>query len=246
MSREQELVNSRVSPWLSAIAYPLGSRALLPHYFGKIEAHGQDNLPRSGPVIVAPVHRSRWDALIVPHATGPQVTGRYLRFMVTANEVTGLQGWFIRRLGGFPVNPQRPGVSSLRYGLELLKQEEMLVIFPEGAIFRDRTVHPLKTGLARLAIQAETLQPDLGVKIVPIYLAYDQPYPSWGTRVQLNIGTPISVNAYLTGSAKQDAKTLTQDLHRHLTQLGEDLFGAPLDKTPHSETSGSGEMTQHA
>lgn len=229
MAVDRGCIQSRVCPWLSAIAYPLGSRAVLPQYFGQIEVRGQENLPTSGPVIIAPVHRSRWDALIVPHVTGPQATGRYLRFMVSANEVKGLQGWFIRRLGGFPVNPQRPGVKSLRYGIELLKQGEMLVIFPEGAIFRDRAVHSLKTGLARLAIQAETNQPGLGTQIVPIYLAYSQSMPGWGARVQLNIGKPLDVTQYITGSAKQDAKTLTADLRKHLVHLGEEMLGTSLD-----------------
>ena len=218
-----QCIDSRVSPWLSAIAYPLGSNLLLPSFFGNIEVHGQSNLPTSGPVILAPVHRSRWDALIVPHVTGPRATGRYLRFMVTADEVKGLQGWFIRRLGGFPINPRRPGIASFRYSMELLRQGEMMVIFPEGGIFRDAQVHPLKSGLARLAIQAEQGHPNLGVKIVPIYLCYSRALPVWGSKVQVSIGAPLSVARYITGSPKKNARKLTTDLHHHLAQLGEQV-----------------------
>ena len=218
-----QTIDSCIAPWLSAIAYPLGSHVLLPSFFGKMEIHGQSNLPTSGPVILAPVHRSRWDALIIPHSTGPQVTGRYLRFMVTADEVKGLQGWFIRRLGGFPINPRRPGIASFRYGVELLRQGEMMVIFPEGGIFRDAQVHPLKSGLARLALHAEQSQPSLGVKIVPIYLCYSRALPVWGSKVQVNIGAPLCVDRYLAGSFKQNAKQLTADLHRQLAQLGEQV-----------------------
>lgn len=212
-------VNSKVSPWLSAIAYPLGNRLVLPAYFGKIEVQGQHHLPTEGPVILAPLHRARWDALLVPHVTGPSVTGRFPRFMVTADEVKGLQGWFIRRLGGFPVNPRQPGVASLRFGLELLQQGEMLVIFPEGGIFRDQLVHSLKPGLARLALQAEQSQPGLGVQVVPIHLRYDEPFPRWGCHVSINIGAPIRVESYLQESPKQGAKRLTADLRHALERL---------------------------
>jgi len=222
-THSEQVIDSRISPWLSAIAYPLGSNVLLPSFFGNIEVRGQSNLPTSGPVILAPVHRSRWDALIIPHVSGPQITGRYLRFMVTSDEVKGIQGWFIRRLGGFPINPRRPGIASLRYGMEMLRQGEMMVIFPEGGIFRDAQVHPLKSGLARLALQAEQGHPDLGIKIVPIYLCYSRALPVWGTKVQVNIGTPLRVDRYLTGSLKQDAKNLTADLQRHLIQLGKQI-----------------------
>lgn len=94
-------ISSRVSPWLAPLAYFLGCRIVLPLHFGKITTSGQENLPTTGPVILAPTHRSRWDAVIVPAVTGRTVTGRDLTFMVSANEASGLQGWFVRRLGGF-------------------------------------------------------------------------------------------------------------------------------------------------
>ncbi len=212
-------INSRVSPWLSALAYPLGSRVILPTYFSELSIVGQENIPTQGPVILAPTHRSRWDALVVPHVSGRRVTGRYLRFMVTSDEVKGLQGWMIRRLGGFPVNPRQPGITSLRYGLELVLAGEMLVIFPEGGIFQDGQLHPLKPGLARMAVQAEATQPGLGLKVVPIHLQYGELVPQWGCSVHVRIGTPLDVAAYMNQNPKADAKRLTTDLHTALERL---------------------------
>ncbi|MDB9376621.1 1-acyl-sn-glycerol-3-phosphate acyltransferase, partial [Nodularia sphaerocarpa] len=80
---------SRVSPWLSPLLYLLGRHLLLPLFFGQIEITGQENIPLTGPVIFAPTHRSRWDSLLLPYATGRCVTGRDLRFMVTINECQG-------------------------------------------------------------------------------------------------------------------------------------------------------------
>ncbi|MUG92170.1 1-acyl-sn-glycerol-3-phosphate acyltransferase [Scytonema sp. UIC 10036] len=230
---------SRVCPWLSPIMYLLGRHFLMPLFFGRIKITGQENLPKTGPVILAPTHRARWDALLIPYVAGRCVTGRDLRFMVTISECQGLQGWFVRRMGGFPVDPQRPSISTLRHGVDLLRDGEAVVIFPEGGIFRDDKVHPLKPGISRLALSAESSgkpgeaalpcdklgtacakgERSLGVKIVPIAINYSQPLPSWGTDVTIHIGRPIEVKDYTNGSVKQEAKRLTTDLTKALQKL---------------------------
>ena len=203
---------SRLSPWLLSLAYPIGRYGLMPLYFKQIEVVGRENLPLSGPVILAPTHRSRWDAFMAPYAAGRDITGRNLRFMVSADEMEGLQGWFIRRMGGFPINTKHPAIASLRHGVDLLRQGEMLVIFPEGNIFRELAVQPLKPGLARLSVQAELSQAGLGVQVVPICTTYSHPTVPWRSSVKIQIGTPLRVADYLSGSCKTNAQRLTTDL----------------------------------
>lgn len=212
-------INSHVSPWLAPLVYPLGRYLILPFYFRSIEVLGQEHIPREGPVILAPTHRSRWDSQMLPYSTGRYVTGRDLRFMVSVNEVKGLQGWFIRRLGGFPVDPKHPAIATLRHGVELLLDKQMFVIFPEGGIFQDNQVHPLKPGLARLAIQAESSHPGLDVKIVPMSIRYHPCIPRWGSRVKITIGSPLSAADYCTGAGKKDAQLLTADLETALKRI---------------------------
>ncbi|MDJ1179444.1 1-acyl-sn-glycerol-3-phosphate acyltransferase [Roseofilum sp. BLCC_M91] len=211
---------SSISPWLTPLVYPFARHLLLPSYFRSIEVQGREHFPTDGsPVILAPTHRSRWDCLMVPYALGNDITGRHLRFMVSANEMRGIQGWFIRRLGGFAINPQQPAISSLRHGLELLAHREALVIFPEGNIYRDHQVHPLKPGLARLALQAQTNSPQNPIKILPINLTYDQPFPQKGCSVTINIGAPLEVAPYASGHLKTDAQQLTTDLFQALSDI---------------------------
>lgn len=210
---------SKLSPWLAPLAYKIGEDILLPNFFKKIRIVGEENIPTSGPVVFAPTHRSRWDALLVG-LVGHQATGRYLRFMVTADECCGLQGWAIRRLGGFPVDVRRPAIATLRHGLHLLQNEQTLVIFPEGDIFRQKQVQSLKPGLARLALQAEQSVPNLGVKVLPIYLDYDHPRPSFGSSVEVRIGKALAASDYVTsGAAKPQAMRLTADLKQSLESL---------------------------
>ncbi|MEM9807056.1 MAG: lysophospholipid acyltransferase family protein [Cyanobacteria bacterium P01_D01_bin.56] len=220
---------SKLSPWLAPLAYKIGEDLLLPNFFKTIRIVGQENIPTSGPVVFAPTHRSRWDALLVG-LVGHQATGRYLRFMVTADECVGLQGWAIKHLGGFPVDVRRPAIATLRHGVQLLQNQQTLVIFPEGDIFRKKKVQRLKPGLARLALKAEQSMPNLGVKIVPIYLDYDSPRPSLGSSVEVRIGKPLEANDYVTSdSPKQQAIRLTVDLKQSLDSLSNQPIEQPLE-----------------
>ncbi|MEA5575311.1 1-acyl-sn-glycerol-3-phosphate acyltransferase [Anabaena sp. UHCC 0451] len=210
---------SRVSSWLTPLAYCLGHNVVIPLFFGKINIKGQENIPKNGPVIFAPTHRSRWDSLLLPYATGRRVTGRDMRFMVTSSECQGIQGWFVLRMGGFPVDIQRPAIATLRHTVGLMVDGEMLVIYPEGGIYRDGKVHPLKSGISRLALTAESIHPGLDIKIIPVGINYSQPYPNWGTDVNIHIGESIKVTDYINGCLKKDAKRLTADLTNKLQQL---------------------------
>lgn len=210
---------SRLSPWLLRLAYPLGCHLILPLFLGRMTVIGREHIPATGPVIVAPLHRSRWDALMIPYAVGHWVSGRDLRFMVMSEEMQGIQGWLIRNLGGFSVDVHHPGASSLEYSVELLKNEEMLAIFPEGGIFRDDIVHPLKRGIGRIALEVKAQQPDSNLKILPISIRYSQPYPSWKTDVTVTIGEALSLSDYGTEHIKASSEQLTQDLHKILVDL---------------------------
>ncbi|MGL5082622.1 MAG: lysophospholipid acyltransferase family protein [Microcoleaceae cyanobacterium] len=234
------MTTSEVSPWLTPAAYFLFSRIVLPTYFGNIDIQGQELLPKSGATILAPTHRSRWDPIILGYAMGRWVTGRDLRYMVLLGQTTGVQGWFVRRLGGFAIDRDRPAASSIRYSIELLQNQEVLVLFPEGHIFLDDEIHPVQSGVARIALQAIENQPPVDLKqdlepgskqdlepgskqdlkIVPVSIRYDHPAPlPWKCGVRVKIGAPLQVEDYSRDSTKQSAKRLTADLESALRAL---------------------------
>lgn len=238
-------VSSRILPWLAWLAYLLLGRMVIPWHFRQIRIQGQEHLPRSGAVILAPMHRSRWDALIVPYATGRRVTGRDVHFMVSLNEIKGLQGWFIHRLGGFPVNSDQPGrmrslASSIRHSVDLLCQRKMMVVFPEGNIFRCRDLQPLKTGIAHIALQAAQAE-EMEVQIVPMGLAYDQTYPCQGSSVAVHIAPPLSTQSYAHLSHKQAVKAITEDLTRSLLAVNPLL---DLPQTPSEQSRAAQNLSQ--
>ena len=199
-----------VMPWLYWTLFPV-HRIFLSLYFGQIIFQGYENLPESGPIVLAPKHFSRWDPLVISLlSTEP------LRFMTNANQFEGFQGWFIERLGAFPVDLNHPTVSTMRCAIELLQAGKKLVMFPEGGIVRDQPLRPLKTGLARLVLQAEAKIPEaVAIPIVPIAIRYD-PGAYLCANILINISSPLYSHDYRQENDKQTAIALTQALQNAL------------------------------
>ncbi|WP_448526045.1 lysophospholipid acyltransferase family protein [Parathermosynechococcus lividus] len=199
---------SRIVPWLYWGLWPF-HRLLLWFYFAKITIVGREQLPKDGGFVLAPKHYSRWDPVILA-----LVWFRPLRFMTNAIEFRGVQGWFIRRLGAFSINLNRPQASSLRHALEILKTGQPLVLFPEGGIERELPVRPLKPGLARLVLQA---QGDRPIPIFPVGIVYT-PCPQFRCRVSVYVAPPLWVerNGRDRQPLKQRAQQLTEELHKAL------------------------------
>ena len=205
--RESTLCNG-ISPWLSPLAMVVTQDLVLRSFFAEITVLGREQLPFAGPVLLAPTHRARWDALLLPHAAGRRVTGRDCRFMVTIDEMVGLQGWFLHRLGCSPVDQGRPTMASLRLAIDLLSRGQQLVVFPEGRIQRvDGPIH-LHQGLARLSQLAEGQ--GVTVTVVPVGIAYSHAIPSPRDRAAVCFGPPLQT----AGQGRQAARAFTEELAR--------------------------------
>lgn len=204
---------SRISPWLAPVAMVLTQDLTLPLWFRGIRVEGVERLPRQGPLLLAPTHKSRWDALLLPHAAGRRATGRDCRFMVTIDEMAGVQGWFLQRLGCFAVNQRRPSLTSLRHAVELLEAGEQVVVFPEGRIRRHgEGPIRLQQGLARLAAMA--LSRGVSAPVVPVGLAYGHPWPRPCDRAAVCFGEPMRIEA----EGRDAARAFTRHLALALAQ----------------------------
>ena len=166
-------------------------RGFMRRYF-RIEVSGEGNIPTSGPFILAPTHRSRWDPFMLYCA----VSRRILYFMTSHDEVVGLQGWIMRRMGVIPINTQRPSPSVIRSCTEMIAQGEALVIFPEGNLFyyKPGEVHPLKPGVAWLALKFHKSFDASDLPIIPVRLIYGHRRLRPGSRAKIVVGEPISVS----------------------------------------------------
>jgi 1-acyl-sn-glycerol-3-phosphate acyltransferase len=217
-----------INPFWGPLAMVVTQDLALPLFFRQLTVLGAEYLPLEGPLLLAPTHRSRWDALLLPYAAGRRRTGRDCRFMVTVDEMVGLQGWFLQRLGCFPVNPRRPGPSSLRLAVELLQAHQQLVVFPEGRIQQDDEPLRLMPGLARLAQLA--LTQGLPVKVLPVGIAYGHRRPQFCDRAALCFGPPQP----LEGEGRRALATFTHQLSAAMQSAEEAArraVGRPLEAT---------------
>ncbi|HLG15233.1 MAG TPA: lysophospholipid acyltransferase family protein [Blastocatellia bacterium] len=125
-----------------------------------VEYHGLENVPESGPVILAGNHPSYLDPILVALPLE-----RVVKFMAwdALFKVSFLRG-LIRKLGAFPVDIRRgKGEAAYREARKVLEAGDALGIFPEGQRSERGPMGELRTGVARLAIAT-------GAPIVPVTL----------------------------------------------------------------------------
>jgi 1-acyl-sn-glycerol-3-phosphate acyltransferase len=118
---------------------------------------GTENVPRTGPAILASNHLSFSD-----HFFAPLPLPRKVVFLAKAEYFTGrgLKGLvsraFFSGVGQIPVDRSGGEASerALRTGLRVLASGELLGIYPEGTRTPDGRLYRGKTGVARLALEA--------------------------------------------------------------------------------------------
>tara|TARA_Y100001968_G_scaffold99915_3_gene89926 strand:+ start:3540 stop:4226 length:687 start_codon:yes stop_codon:yes gene_type:complete len=180
-----------VDPLWSYLAMGVTQDLALKYFFRRRIVLGKENLPLKGALVLAPTHRSRWDALMLTMAAGRRVTKRDCRFMVTRSEMKGPQGWILNRLGCFSIDQNHPSLISLRYSVDLLLNQQQLVVFPEGRISRSGKNRKLKQGLARIAQLA--YRKGIEVNVLPIGLAYSKIIPEPCGLAAICFSKPIKI-----------------------------------------------------
>ncbi|MCD5401042.1 1-acyl-sn-glycerol-3-phosphate acyltransferase [candidate division NPL-UPA2 bacterium] len=108
---------------------------------------GEENIPRWGPVLIAPNHVSFLDPVAVGTAAR-----RRLHYMAR-NDLFAipLLGWLIKNLNSFPVKKDRPDPEAIKEALRVLKRGEALLLFPEGTRSPDGRLLPGELGIGMLA-----------------------------------------------------------------------------------------------
>ncbi len=186
----------------------------------RLSVTGADNIPkRGGYVLALGGHRSILDTPLASMA-GPRV----LRYMgaETYFKIPGL-GFFLRSMGGFPVERSLTDRAALRISEEVLRNGEPLVVFPEGTRQDGPVVQPLKEGAVFLAARA-------GVPIVPVGLGgAERAMPKGAryirpTRVAIVVGEPIYPPQPEEGERVKRSviKKLSNELRETLQELFDD------------------------
>ena len=131
-------------------------------FLPKIE--GVENVPNEGPAILASNHLSYADWLFMPLTLSRRVT-----FVAKAEYFTGtgIKGWLQRTFffgaGQVPIDRSggRASEGAILSGLKILRNGDLFGIYPEGTRSFDGRLYRGKTGIARMALEAQ-------VPVIPV------------------------------------------------------------------------------
>jgi 1-acyl-sn-glycerol-3-phosphate acyltransferase len=184
--------------------------------YWRVEVRGRENLPSSGPYVIAPVHRSNIDTFLAGC-----VTRRRIRFM--GKDTLWKYKWsgaLFSSLGAFPVHRGTPDREALRQCEEAVRGGEPVVLFPEGTRQSGNRLHPLFEGAAFVAART-------GVPIVPVGIGgseWAMPKGSkfvFPVKVVIVIGEPIEPPVRSAGArvSRRSVSELTATLAERLQAL---------------------------
>jgi 1-acyl-sn-glycerol-3-phosphate acyltransferase len=148
----------------------------------RIKVEGKENVPAEGGVLLAVNHRSNWDPVIA--AVG---CPRKLRFMAKSELFKNkLFGALITALGAFPIQRGKGDIGAIKGALTILKNNETMLIFPEGGRVHDERSAEAKPGVVMLAIRAKA-------PVVPAYISGKY---HWFSRMTIHFGEPVYYDMY--------------------------------------------------
>jgi 1-acyl-sn-glycerol-3-phosphate acyltransferase len=203
--------------WIAGIA--------LHWFYADIRVVGRYKVPEGGPLIIAANHPNALvDALIAGWIL-PRRLSITAKATLLENPFTAM---LFRAVGIVPLRRAKdePKVATedapdpsrnreaFRRIIDVLAHDGVVLIFPEGKSHGDKLLAPLKTGLARFAIEARDQRMVHGINILPLGFKFqDKGAP--GSVVVAEFGDPIALDEWKGGGAE----TLTAEIQRRLAAV---------------------------
>jgi 1-acyl-sn-glycerol-3-phosphate acyltransferase len=167
-----------------------------------------DNVPESGPVILAPNHFSNFDHFIA---------GTYLRRRIRFMAKSQLFGHsriltYIFRVGGvFPVRRGHHDEEAFITAHKILERGGCILIYAEGGRSRTGRLGEPRPGVGRLALES-------GVPVVPVAIHGSSGIRGWRRlrfpKVTVHYGEPMSFEPVLNPSREQQLAAATKIFDR--------------------------------
>jgi glycerol-3-phosphate O-acyltransferase/dihydroxyacetone phosphate acyltransferase len=220
---------------VTAVAYGslrAAASVALDWYYAGVIVQGRERVPEQGPLLVVANHPNALvDALIVSTTVRRRVS---LTAKATLFEHRVLAP-LLHTLGIIPLRraqderaAARSGAPSVRRNTDAfrfitkaLRDGGAVLVFPEGISHDDPALAPLKTGAARMALEARA-EGVRGLRLLPIGLVYEEKERP-RSRVLVRVGDPVDVDAWCSGNEAGteagDAARLTAEVDARLRQV---------------------------
>lgn len=240
-------MQGREISYLPPSGYPLGTnraftfcaRILIPvlNAVSKSDWEGAENIPSSGPAIVASNHISYADVLFLSqflflNGRAPRYIGKKSLFEIP------LVGRIFYAAEQIPVDRESAEAGkALDHAIASLKVGHLIGVYPEGTLTRDENFWPMvgKTGAARLAIITQT--PIIPVvawgpqQVLPPYSKKPHFWPR--TKIIYRAGMPIDLSPWYGKFEDQEALVeATAHVMKTLTRMLEEIRGEKAPEFP--------------
>ena len=180
--------------------------------FYRVRVHDQHFVPKTGGVMLLANHQSHFD----PPSIG-SLTGRPLNFLARKTLFKPPMSWLFSSLDSIPLDQEGLGVSGIKETLKRLKNQEAVLIFPEGSRSWDAEIQPLLPGFCALA--RRTKVPLVPVGIAGAHEAFPRGarFPKlWGV-IHVQFGEPM----WPAANAKCDDEALLAEVDRRIRECYE-------------------------
>ncbi|MBZ4662361.1 MAG: 1-acyl-sn-glycerol-3-phosphate acyltransferase [Caloramator sp.] len=176
----------------------------------KVEIFGSDNIPKDKGAIICPNHFHWMDPIIVG-----VYTKRQIRFMAKYELFDKpILNKLIKKLGAFPVRRGEADLNAVKTTLKLLKENNLVGLFPEGTRSKTGELGEANAGVAMFAIKS-------GVPVIPVCIVGNyRPF----TRIKIKYGQPIDYNKYKKEKmTNSDYLELSQIVMQEIKKLKEGM-----------------------
>lgn len=163
-------------------------------FYRRVDVIGAERIPRSGPLIVtANHHNALMDGVLLLSAL-PRRLVSVAKAPLFSNPLIGP---FLRLIGALPVHRRQdgdrdPGRNDRLFAASTatLRRGHAILIFPEGVSQPEPTLMTLRTGAARLLLEAEA-RGSAPVTLLPVGLVLDDPGRFRSGHALVLIGAPV-------------------------------------------------------
>ena len=152
-----------------------------------IRSDGAENIPKEGRVILAPNHVHALDPVWIG-ATQPRLFMSMAKAELFENKISA---FFLRKLGGFPVNRGKSDLRALATAKRVLTDDNMLLIYPEGTRSKTGKMGAMHKGAVVLAEKANA-------PIVPAFVTEKPKLRLFG-KIFVRYGKPVTIEDLLSG-----------------------------------------------